>query len=120
MLATVLLVDEHVELRSALRDWLRNAYPPLKLSEACSLAEALSSTGQPTPDLALINLELPGPNGIEAARALRKRHPRCRIVVLSLIDSEALRLAALDAGADHFLSQRELTLSLPPILSRLI
>ena len=120
MPASVLLVEEHVELRSALRDWLLNSYPPLRLSEARSLAEALLAADQPDLDLALINLELPGPNGIEAARALRKRHPRCRIVVLSLIDSEALRLAAIDAGADHFLSQRELTLSLPPILSRLI
>jgi DNA-binding NarL/FixJ family response regulator len=120
MPATVLLVEEHVELRSAMRDWLLTAYPPMKLSEARSLDEALAAAEQPSLDLALINLELPGPNGIEAARALRRRHPRCRIVVLSLIDSEALRLAALDAGADHFLSQRELTLSLPPILSRLV
>jgi DNA-binding NarL/FixJ family response regulator len=119
MPASVLLVEEHVELRSALRDWLRASFPPLKLSEARGLDEALRAAEQATLDLAIIDFELPGPNGIEVGRALRRRHPGCRIVVISVADSAALRLAAVEAGADDLVSKRELTTSLYPIVAAL-
>jgi DNA-binding NarL/FixJ family response regulator len=118
--ATVLVVEEHVELRAALRDWLLTSFPPLRLREACSMEEALRLAGQAKLDLALINVELPGPNGIETARELRRRHPACAVVVMSLHDSEALCQASLAAGAAAFVPKRELTTSLLPILDRLL
>lgn len=81
--------------------------------------EALLVAGQTALDLALINLELPGPNGIEAARLLRKRHPACRVVVMSVTESMALRIAALAAGAEAFVSKRDLRVALYPILASL-
>ena len=71
----------------------------LKLHEARSLEEALACAAQAPLDLVLINLELPGPNGIEATRALRRRHPQCPVIVMSVNDSEALRTAAWNAGS---------------------
>jgi DNA-binding NarL/FixJ family response regulator len=118
-LPCVLLVEEHDEMRSALRDWLLTSFHPLRLREARSMDEALLVAGQAALDLALINLELPGPNGIEAARLLRKRHPRCRVVVMSVNESMALRIAALAAGAEAFICKRELRIALHPILAAL-
>jgi len=118
--ATVLVVEEHVELRAALRDWLLTSFPPLRLREACSMEEALRLAGQAELDLALVNVELPGPNGIETARELRRRFPRCAVIVMSLHDSEALCQASLAAGAAAFVPKRELTTSLLPILDRLL
>jgi len=115
----VLLVEEHDEMRSALRDWLFTSSPPLKLREARSMDEALRLAGQAALDLALINLELPGPNGIEATRLMRKRYPACRVVVMSVNDSMALRIAALSAGAEAFVCKRDLRLALHPILATL-
>lgn len=107
-------------MRCALRDWLLTSFPPLRLSEARSMEEALALAGQAPLDLILVNLELPGPNGIEAARALRQRHPGCRVVVMSVNDSVALRLAALEAGAEAFVSKRDLRLALHPIVATLM
>lgn len=118
--ATVLVVEEHLELRAALRDWLLTSFPPLRLREACSMEEALRLAGQAELDLALVNVELPGPNGIETARELRRRFPRCAVIVMSLHDSEALCQASLAAGAAAFVPKRELTTSLLPILDRLL
>lgn len=118
-LPTVLLVEEHDEMRSALRDWLLTSFPPLKLREARSMDEALRLAGQAALDLALINLELPGLNGIEATRLMRKRYPACRVVVMSVNDSMALRIAALSAGAEAFVCKRDLRLALHPILATL-
>jgi DNA-binding NarL/FixJ family response regulator len=116
----VLVVEEHDEMRSALRDWLLTSFPPLRLREARSTDEALRLAEQAALDLALINLELPGPNGIEATRLLRKRCPACRVVVMSVNDSASLRIAALAAGAEAFVSKRDLRLALHPIIAGLM
>ena len=120
MLASVLVVEEHDGVRSALRDWLLTSFPPLRLCEARSMEEALRLADQARLDLILVNLELPRANGIEAMHALRKRHPDCPVVVMSVTDSEALRLAAIESGAAAFVSKRELPSTLLSILDRLL
>ena len=111
-------------MRAALRDWLLTSLPGPKLREARSMEEALRHAEQANLDFVLVNLELPGPSGrnegIEAARELRKRHVNLPVVVMSIHDSEALRLAAIEAGADAFVCKRELTMSLLPIVQRLM
>lgn len=119
-LPSVLVVEEHDEMRSALRDWLLTSFPPLRLREARSMQEALTLAEQAQLDLVLVNLELPGPNGIEAARTLRRRYPACRVVVMSVNDSVALRIAALEAGAEAFVSKRDLRVALHPIVATLL
>lgn len=118
--ANALLVEDHEEMRAALRDWLSRLLAPLQLREAHDMAEALERAGEAPLDFALVNVELPGPNGIETTRELRRRYPRCPVVVMSVQDSGALRLAAIDAGADAFVCKRELTTSLMPILTRFL
>ena len=107
-------------MRSALRDWLLTSFPPLRLREARSTDEALRLAEQAQLDLVLVNLELPGPNGIEAARTLRRRFPGCRVIIMSVTDSAALRVAALEAGAEAFISKRDLRLALYPIVAKLM
>lgn len=118
--ARALLVEDHDEMRAALRDWLSRLLAPVSLREAHDMAQALEAADETPLDFALVNVELPGPNGLETTRELRRRHPRCPIVVMSVHDSEALRLAAIDAGAEAFVCKRELTTSLLPILSRFL
>ena len=118
-LLSLLVVEDHEEVRAALRDWLRTSLPPLELREARSMDEALACVGQTRLDLVLMNLELPGKNGIEATRELRRKFPGCAVVVMSVKDSEALRRAALEAGALAFLSKRELPHALLPLIDRL-
>lgn len=120
MPANVLVVEEHDEVRTALRDWLRTVLASPSLREARSMEEALRLAGEANLDLALINVELPGPNGIEAARELRRLHQELPMVLMSVHDSEILRLAAMQAGADAFVAKRDLTLGLLPIVQRLL
>jgi DNA-binding NarL/FixJ family response regulator len=117
---SLLVVEDHAEVRAALRDWLLGAAPgAFTLREARNLEEALACALRAPPDVVLINLELPGPNGIEATRALRRRHPQCAVILMSVNDSDALRTAAIEAGALAFLSKRELPHALLPLLARL-
>ena len=116
---SLLVVEDHEEMRGALREWLLTALSSLRLREARCVEEALDCAGQGRLDLVLINLELPGLNGIEATREMRRRHPACPVVVMSVNDSEVLRSAALAAGAFAFVSKRELPHALLPIIDRL-
>ena len=117
---SLLVVEDHQDVRTALREWLLASLPlRATLREARSMDEALDCARQAKLDLVLMNLELPGPNGIEATREMRKRYPGCRVVVMSVNDSEALRSAALDAGALAFVSKRELPHALLPLIGRL-
>jgi two-component system phosphate regulon response regulator OmpR len=120
MSANVLLVEEHTDVRTALRDWLRSVVSPLSLTEARTRKEALRLAEQAKLDFALINVELPGENGIEAARELRRRHHNLPLVLMSVQDSEILRIAAIEAGANAFVPKRDLTMSLLPIVQRLL
>jgi DNA-binding NarL/FixJ family response regulator len=115
---SLLLVEDHDEMRAALRDWLFTSLPAHKLREARSMHEALESAGREKPDLVLMNLELPGANGLEATRELRRRHPACPVVVMSLNDAEVLRAAAAEAGALAFIPKHALPTALLPILQR--
>ena len=106
-------------MRAALRDWLHTSLPAHKLREARSMDEALECAGEEKPDLVLMNLELPGKNGFEATRELRRRHPACPVVIMSLNDAMALRTAAADAGALAFIPKHALPSALLPILHRM-
>jgi DNA-binding NarL/FixJ family response regulator len=119
MPSRILVVEAHDEMRAALRDWLLGTLPPLELREARSVEEALAQAAQARLDLVLMNVELPGRNGIEATRELRQRNPTCPVVIMSVNDSQALRAAAIDAGAMAFISKRELPHGLLPILDGL-
>jgi DNA-binding NarL/FixJ family response regulator len=118
-LSSILLVEGHDDMRAALRDWLMVSLESPRLSEARNLQEALDHAEHTIPDLVLMNLELAGPNGIEATRALHQRCPSCPVVIMSVNDSAALRSAALGAGAVAFVSKRELPHGLLPVLGRI-
>src|ERR1051326_1258289 len=118
-LPSVLVVEEHDEMRCALRDWLLTSFPPLRLSEARSMEEALKLAGQGPLDLILVNLELPGANGIEAARALRRSDPAGGVVWMSVTAVVGVDAAALEAGAGAFVPKRVLPLALDPIVAAL-
>ena len=103
-----------------MRDWLRSVVSPLSLTEARTMKEALRLAEQAKLDFALITVELPGENGIEAARVLRRRYQNLPLVLMSVQDSEILRIAAIEAGATAFVAKRDLTMSLLPIVQRLL
>ncbi|MBI1722432.1 MAG: response regulator [Gemmatimonadetes bacterium] len=54
---------------------------------------------------AIVDLILPGTGGLEVVRALRARHPDCRIVAVTGLDEPAVRAAFAGAGADAFLAK---------------
>lgn len=98
MTIRVLVADDHGVLRSGLRA-LISAQPDMEVvGEACNRLEAENGVAETKPDVALIDLSMPG-GGIEAVRSVSKRTPQTRVLVLTAHEEAGYVRAAVAAGA---------------------
>lgn len=102
MAAQVLITDDHKLLREGLRSLLENRGFEVA-GEAEDGRSAVRLAKQLEPDAVIIDISLPGLNGIEATRQIHQNSPEVKVIVLSMrADSQAV-LAALAAGASAYL-----------------
>jgi DNA-binding NarL/FixJ family response regulator len=99
----ILAVDDHPLLREGIAA-LVNSQPDTKLiAEAANGREAVEQFRKHRPDVTLMDLQMPGINGIDAMIAIRREFPQARIVVLTTYKGDADVLRALTAGARGYL-----------------
>lgn len=99
----ILLADDHALVRAGLRALLAELVDVEVVAETGDGHEALRLLADRKPDIALVDISMPGLNGIEVALRARKKHPATRIVMLSMhVDDEFVR-RALVAGAAGYL-----------------
>jgi two-component system response regulator NreC len=95
----VLVADDHPIVRVGVVRLL-DAQPGMEVvGEAADGQAALQLAGRLHPDVAVIDMSMPGLNGIEATREIRRLEPRTAVVILSMHEKEAYVLQALHAGA---------------------
>jgi DNA-binding NarL/FixJ family response regulator len=99
----VLLADDHQLVRAGLRSLLQQIGGVTVVAEAGDGREALALAAECRPDVALMDLSMPGLNGLEAVRLLRRDHPAVRVLVLSMHATEDYVSQALHAGAGGYL-----------------
>jgi two-component system, OmpR family, KDP operon response regulator KdpE len=119
-LSSVLVVDDEPALRKALRTSLIAS--GFAVEEARDGEEALLTARRHPFDLVLLDINMPGINGIDACRRMRGISPRVGIVMVTVRDSEDDKVRALEAGADDYVTKpfklRELTARLRAVLRR--
>lgn len=99
----ILVVDDHTVVRRGLRVLLE-AHPGWKVcGEAATGSEAIRKAQKLQPDIVVLDIGIPEPNGLEVARQLRKTRPKSQILVLTIHESEELVSALLKVGARGFL-----------------
>lgn len=102
-MTTVLLVDDQALLRMGFRLVLESEPDLEVLGEASDGQVALEQVAALQPDVVLMDIRMPGMDGIEATRRLAVEHPSVRVLVLTTFDVDELAFAALRAGASGFL-----------------
>jgi len=102
----VLLADDHTLFRDGLRS-LFAAEPDIEVvGQASDGAEAVRRTAELSPDVVVMDIMMPGMNGIEATRIIRSEHPATRVLVLSMYDDEEYVQRLLAAGASGCMLKR--------------
>ena len=99
----VIIVDDHAVVRGGLRLFLL-AFEDLELvGEAGNGEQALRLCEQAQPDVILMDLVMPGMNGVQATRKIREGYPQIQVIALTSFDEEDLVQRALEAGAISYL-----------------
>jgi DNA-binding NarL/FixJ family response regulator len=98
----ILVVDDHQLSRVGLRYLLDNANDMTVVGEAVDGNEAVSAVDRLMPDVVLMDVGLPGIDGIQASKSIRQKHPGVRIIILTSHDNEEDVFAALAAGASGY------------------
>jgi DNA-binding response OmpR family regulator len=117
----LLVVDDESELRSLLAEYFgRHGFVVRAAPDA---AAARRMIAEELPDLAILDVNMPGENGLSLARWLRDTHPRVRLVMLTTAGEAVDRIVGLELGADDYLPKpfetRELLARVRALLRRL-
>ena len=116
----VLVVDDDPTVSDVVRRYLEQAGCEVRL--AADGAAGLAAIAAERPDLVVLDLMMPGVDGIEVCRLLRHRLPGLPVVMLTALGEEADRVLGLEVGADDYVtkpfSPRELVLRIQSVLRR--
>lgn len=103
----VLLVDDEPGVLKGLRIRLGAERDLVVVGEAGDGEEALERVRELAPDVVVMDASMPRMDGITAAKLLRQRSPTVPVLLLSLFDDRASRMAAVEAGAIAFVSKHD-------------
>ena len=102
-----LLVEDNVCYRQALSDVLLSYFPSINVEEAADGEEALSKVEYRRPQLILMDIQLPGENGLGVTKKIKRVYDDIVIIILTTNDQPEYRQRAFRNGADHFISKTD-------------
>ena len=100
-----LVVEDNIGFRESLITLLGGSFSTMVFEKASSSEEALNKLRQFPPQLAFVDIHLPGQNGLQFSKTLRSKYKNAVIVILTNHDGPEYRQAASQCGADFFVSK---------------
>jgi DNA-binding NarL/FixJ family response regulator len=114
----VLLVDDHALVRRGFRRLLEDDPSITVVGEASNGEEAIRLAGELKPGVVVMDVAMPGTNGLAATRAILTRDPDAKILLLSMHAEETLVREAMEAGAQGYILKNALDLDLAAAVKR--
>jgi len=99
----ILIADDHAVVRDGTRQILEQEKDMEVIAEAADGAEAIKLAGSTRPDVAIIDIAMPGVDGIEATRQIKSLYPQIAVLILSAYDDDQFIFSLLEAGAAGYL-----------------
>jgi DNA-binding NarL/FixJ family response regulator len=104
---TVILADDHALVRETLANWL-NGQPDISVVGVCANSEeAVTVASRQQPEVAILDIDMPGQSPFEAAKLIRAQSPATRFIFLSAFFNDQFIQQALDVGAAGYLTKGE-------------
>ncbi|MDC6466673.1 response regulator transcription factor [Methylophilaceae bacterium] len=105
----LLIVDDHEIVRAGIKRLVENT-PNLNIvADLGSGEEAYQFLQKNTVDLIIMDVSMPGKGGIETTNQIKKRHPKIKIIMLSMHDNAMIIEKAMKAGADGYILKNDLS-----------
>jgi len=102
----ILIADDHGVMRAGLRAMLEGETDLQVVGEAANGEEALLLSNKLLPDILLLDIGMPGIDGIEVTRRLRMVSPKTQVLILTAYEDESLLREAINAGASGYITKR--------------
>src|SRR6185503_3197676 len=109
ILMRVLIADNHAVVREGLKHLLAGLPEGVEVGEAGSADEALTLARRASWDIALLDIAMPGGNGLDLLKQLRREYPALPVLILSMYPEEQYALRVLKAGALGYLTKESAT-----------
>lgn len=101
----VLIVEDDPLFRQILREILASRFPSVSIMEEAVGTEALRLFSAHRPAVVFMDITLPGMNGLELTKRMKDADPRIPVIIITHHDTPEYRQAALECGADDFISK---------------
>jgi two-component system response regulator NreC len=102
----ILIADDHGLMRAGLRSILEDEPTIEVVGEASNGEEALYLAGQLAPDIVILDIGMPGADGIKTTRTMKQMLPQTQVLILTVYEEESLLREAIKAGASGYLIKR--------------
>jgi DNA-binding NarL/FixJ family response regulator len=96
------LADDHAVVRKGIREFLEEDAEIVVVAEVSNGADAVRLVVEQRPTVAVLDIQMPGMNGIEATRQIKTLHPETRVLILTAYEEDPYVFALLRAGADGY------------------
>jgi DNA-binding NarL/FixJ family response regulator len=116
----VVLADDHTLVRAGIRALLEKLPGVIVVGEAGDGREVLNLVKAQRPDVILMDIAMPGLNGLEAAERMARDFPDVRVIMLSMHNNEEYVLRSIKAGASGYLLKKAATAELGTALHRVV
>lgn len=116
----ILIVEDHDALRTSMCRWLSELFPCVECHEATSGEDAVIAAKKVHPLAILMDIGLPGINGIEAMKVIKQNDPSTHIVVLTILEGDHYQYIATNAGATAFVPKQTMYKKLPLVLEPIL
>ncbi|OGB22395.1 MAG: hypothetical protein A3I66_14335 [Burkholderiales bacterium RIFCSPLOWO2_02_FULL_57_36] len=101
----ILIADDHELLREGIKKIIRAHKDMRIVAEAADLAQAIQLVGQHVPDIVILDISLPGHDGLEGLAEVRQRFPAIPVLILSMYPEERFAIRALKTGASGYITK---------------
>jgi two-component system invasion response regulator UvrY len=102
----VLIADDHAILRHGLKEILSDGFKNIEFGDAANTQQALDQLDRKQWDVVVLDISMPGRNGLEVLRETRERWPHLPVLVLSSAPEEQLAVRVLKAGAAGYMNKQ--------------